>query len=34
VSMVTNYRSQFGSSVRQNGITGLLKELKEKNNAA
>lgn len=34
VSMITNYRSQFGGSVRSNGIDGLLKELKSKNNAA
>ena len=32
VSMVTNYRSQFGSSIRTNGIDGLLKELENKNN--
>ena len=32
--MITNYRSQFGGSVRSNGIDGLLKELKSKNNAA
>jgi phospholipid transport system substrate-binding protein len=34
VSMITNYRGQFGTSVRTNGIDGLLKELKNKNNAA
>ena len=34
VSMITNYRSQFGTSVRTNGVDGLLKELKNKNNAA
>ena len=34
VSMITNYRSQFGSAVRTNGIDGLLKDLKNKNNAA
>jgi len=34
VSMVTNYRSQFGGSVRTKGIDGLLQELKEKNDAA
>jgi phospholipid transport system substrate-binding protein len=34
VSMVTNYRSQFGGSVRTKGIDGLLEELKEKNDAA
>ena len=34
VSMVTNYRSQFGGSVRTKGINGLLEELKEKNDAA
>ena len=34
VSMITNYRGQFGTSVRTNGVDGLLKELKNKNNAA
>ena len=34
VSMITNYRSQFGGSIRTKGIDGLLKELKSKNNAA
>jgi len=34
VSMITNYRSQFASSIRKNGINGLLKELDDKNNAA
>ena len=34
VSMVTNYRSQFGGSVRTKGVDGLLEELKEKNDAA
>jgi ABC-type transporter MlaC component len=32
--MITNYRGQFGTSVRTNGIDGLLKELENKNNAA
>lgn len=34
VSMITNYRSQFGGSVRTKGVDGLLEELKEKNDAA
>ena len=32
VSLVTNYRSQFASQVKKNGIEGLLKKLSEKNN--
>jgi len=32
VSLVTNYRSQFASQVKKNGIEDLLKKLSEKNN--
>jgi len=32
VSLVTNYRSQFASQVKNNGIEDLLKKLSEKNN--
>lgn len=34
VSLVTNYRSQFSSEIRQNGIDSLNKKLAEKNKAA
>jgi len=32
VSLVTNYRSQFSSQIKKNGIEDLLKKLSEKNN--
>jgi len=32
VSLVTNYRSQFSSQIKKNGIDNLLKKLSEKNN--
>ena len=31
VSLVTNYRGQFGNEIRQSGIDGLIKKLSEKN---
>ena len=31
VSLVTNYRSQFSSEIKQNGIDSLIKKLAEKN---
>ena len=31
VSLVTNYRGQFGNEIRQSGIDGLIEKLKEKN---
>jgi phospholipid transport system substrate-binding protein len=34
VSLVTNYRSQFSSEIRQNGIDSLNKKLADKNKAA
>jgi phospholipid transport system substrate-binding protein len=34
VSLVTNYRSQFGAEIRQNGIDSLNKKLADKNRAA
>ncbi|WP_137720179.1 Tgt2/MlaC family protein [Methylobacillus flagellatus] len=34
VSLVTNYRSQFGNEVRQGGIDGLIQKLTEKNKQA
>lgn len=34
VSLVTNYRSQFGTEIRQNGIDSLNKKLADKNRAA
>jgi phospholipid transport system substrate-binding protein len=34
VSLVTNYRSQFSSEVRQNGLDSLNKKLTDKNSAA
>ena len=34
VSLVTNYRSQFSSEIRQNGIDSLNKKLADKNAAA
>ncbi len=34
VSLVTNYRSQFGNEIRQNGIDSLNKKLAEKNKSA
>lgn len=34
VSLVTNYRSQFSSEIRQNGIDSLNKKLAEKNKSA
>ncbi len=34
VSLVTNYRSQFSSEIRQNGIDSLNKKLSDKNKAA
>lgn len=33
VSLVTNYRSQFSSEIRQNGLDSLNKKLEEKNNS-
>ena len=33
VSLITNYRSQFGSEIKQNGIEKLLQKLSLKNNA-
>ena len=32
VSLITNYRSQFSSQIKKNGIDDLLKKLSEKNN--
>lgn len=34
VSLVTNYRSSFGTEIRQSGIDGLIKTLVEKNQVA
>jgi phospholipid transport system substrate-binding protein len=34
VSLVTNYRTQFGSEIRQNGMDSLNKKLADKNKAA
>lgn len=34
VSLVTNYRSQFGTEIRQNGMDSLNKKLADKNKAA
>ncbi len=34
VSLVTNYRSQFGNEIRQNGLDSLNKKLADKNKAA
>jgi phospholipid transport system substrate-binding protein len=34
VSLVTNYRSSFGTEIRQSGIDGLIKSLTEKNQVA
>lgn len=34
VSLVTNYRSQFGNEVRQGGIDGLIQKLADKNKQA
>ena len=34
VSLVTNYRSQFSTEVRQNGLDSLIKKLADKNAAA
>lgn len=34
VSLVTNYRSQFSTEIRQNGLDSLIKKLAEKNRAA
>lgn len=34
VSLVTNYRSQFGNEIRQNGIDSLNKKLADKNKSA
>jgi phospholipid transport system substrate-binding protein len=34
VSLVTNYRSQFSSEIRQNGLDSLNKKLADKNAAA
>lgn len=34
VSLVTNYRGSFNSEIRQSGIDGLIKTLKEKNQVA
>lgn len=34
VSLVTNYRSQFGTEIRQNGLDSLNKKLADKNRAA
>lgn len=34
VSLVTNYRSQFGDEIRQNGLDSLNKKLADKNKAA
>jgi phospholipid transport system substrate-binding protein len=31
VSLVTNYRGQFGNEIRQNGIASLITKLAEKN---
>jgi phospholipid transport system substrate-binding protein len=31
VSLVTTYRSTFAEEIRQNGIDGLIKSLREKN---
>jgi len=31
VSLVTTYRSSFSEEIRQNGIDGLIKSLREKN---
>jgi phospholipid transport system substrate-binding protein len=31
ISLVTTYQSQFGSTVRRNGIGGLIEELQRKN---
>lgn len=33
ISLVTNYRGQFGQEIRNNGIDGLIKVLTDKNNA-
>lgn len=34
VSLVTNYRSQFGSEIRQNGLDSLIQKLSDKNKSA
>jgi len=34
VSLVTNYRSTFSRQIKKNGIDGLIKSLRERNNAA
>lgn len=34
VSLVTNYRSSFSRQIKKNGIDGLIKSLRERNNAA
>lgn len=34
VSLVTNYRNQFGSEIRQNGLDSLIQKLSEKNKSA
>jgi phospholipid transport system substrate-binding protein len=31
VSLVTNYRGQFGNEIRQNGMASLIAKLAEKN---
>ncbi len=34
VSLVTNYRSSFARQIKKNGIDGLIKSLRDRNNAA
>jgi len=34
VSLVTNYRSQFSSEIRENGLDSLNKKLADKNKAS